>query len=70
MDVGGAMKWMGGGHGIDGGDYEMDVGEAMKWMWGGGAMKLIGGAYEIDGGVNRCQGGAWRSGAPSTLHRN
>ena len=27
MDVGGAMKWMGGGYEIDGG--------AMKWMWGG-----------------------------------
>ena len=53
--MGGAMKWMWGG--------------AMKWM-GGGAMKLIGGAYEIDGGVNKCQGGAWGSGAPSTLHRN
>ena len=52
-----------------GGGYEMDVGGAMKWM-GGGAMKLIGGAYEIDGGINRCQGGAWGSGAPSTLHRN
>ena len=51
--MGGAMKWMWGG--------------AMKWM-GGGAMKLIGGAYEIDGGVNKCQGGAWGSGAPSTLH--
>ena len=53
------MKWMGGGYEIEG--YEMD---------GGGAMKLIGGAYEIDGGVNKCQGGAWGSGAPSTLHRN
>ena len=28
MDVGGAMKWMGGG-------YEIDGGGALKWLWGG-----------------------------------
>ena len=49
MDVGGAMKWMGGGYEIDRGGYEMD---------GGGAMKLIGGAHEIDEGAMKLIGEA------------